>query len=376
MNKIYLDNAATTKLHPEVLDAMYKVMKDYYGNPSSVHFFGRKSKSLIELSRKTISSLLNVSPGEIFFTSGGTEADNACIVSCIKDFSITHAVTTKLEHHAVLHTLQNLEKIGIISLSYVDFNSDGEINVDDLNSILSKHPRSFVSIMHANNEIGTKISLKEIGDVCKNHNSIFHSDTVQTMAHYDFNLSETPVHFVTGSAHKFHGPKGVGFLYIDGEISINPFIFGGAQERNMRAGTENLYGIVGMSKAMEIAYRDLKKDKEFITGLKNHMINQLKNNIKGVCFNGSIDEDKSLYTVLNVSLPPTELADMLIYNLDLLGVSCSSGSACSSGSNTGSHVLQAIGCPNERAALRFSFSKYNNKKEIDLVVKELSKLFI
>ena len=207
MNKIYLDNAATTKLHPEVLDEMYKVMKDYYGNPSSVHFFGRKSKSLIESSRKTISSLLNVSPGEIFFTSGGTEADNACIVSCIKDFSITHAVTTKLEHHAVLHTLQNLEKIGIISLSYVDFNSDGEINVDDLNSILSDNPRSFVSIMHANNEIGTKISLKEIGDVCKNHNSIFHSDTVQTMAHYDFNLSETPVHFVTGSAHKFHGPK-------------------------------------------------------------------------------------------------------------------------------------------------------------------------
>ena len=376
MNKIYLDNAATTKLHPEVLDEMYKVMKDYYGNPSSVHFFGRKSKSLIESSRKTISSLLNVSPGEIFFTSGGTEADNACIVSCIKDFSITHAVTTKLEHHAVLHTLQNLEKIGIISLSYVDFNSDGEINVDDLNSILSDNPRSFVSIMHANNEIGTKISLKEIGDVCKNHNSIFHSDTVQTMAHYDFNLSETPVHFVTGSAHKFHGPKGVGFLYIDGEISINPFIFGGAQERNMRAGTENLYGIVGMSKAMEIAYRDLKKDKEFITSLKNHMIIQLKNNINGVCFNGSVDEDKSLYTVLNVSLPPTELADMLIYNLDLLGVSCSSGSACSSGSNTGSHVLQAIGCSNERPALRFSFSKYNNKKEIDLVVKELSKLFI
>ncbi|MAZ00783.1 MAG: cysteine desulfurase [Flavobacteriales bacterium] len=376
MNKIYLDNAATTKLHPEVLDEMYKVMKDYYGNPSSVHFFGRKSKSLIESSRKTISSLLNVSPGEIFFTSGGTEADNACIVSCIKDFSITHAVTTKLEHHAVLHTLQNLEKIGIISLSYVDFNSDGEINVDDLNSILSDNPRSFVSIMHANNEIGTKISLKEIGDVCKNHNSIFHSDTVQTMAHYDFNLSETPVHFVTGSAHKFHGPKGVGFLYIDGEISINPFIFGGAQERNMRAGTENLYGIVGMSKAMEIAYRDLKKDKEFITSLKNHMIIQLKNNINGVCFNGIVDEDKSLYTILNVSLPPTELADMLIYNLDLLGVSCSSGSACSSGSNTGSHVLQAIGCSNERAALRFSFSKYNNKKEIDLVVKELSKLFI
>ena len=376
MNKIYLDNAATTKLHPEVLDEMYKVMKNYYGNPSSVHFFGRKSKSLIESSRKTISSLLNVSPGEIFFTSGGTEADNACIVSCIKDFSITHAVTTKLEHHAVLHTLQNLEKIGIISLSYVDFNSDGEINVDDLNSILSDNPRSFVSIMHANNEIGTKISLKEIGDVCKNHNSIFHSDTVQTMAHYDFNLSETPVHFVTGSAHKFHGPKGVGFLYIDGEISINPFIFGGAQERNMRAGTENLYGIVGMSKAMEIAYRDLKKDKEFITSLKNHMIIQLKNNINGVCFNGIVDEDKSLYTILNVSLPPTELADMLIYNLDLLGVSCSSGSACSSGSNTGSHVLQAIGCSNERAALRFSFSKYNNKKEIDLVVKELSKLFI
>lgn len=374
--KAYLDNAATTPLAPEVLEAMLPVMREQYGNPSSIHSHGRVARSLIERSRKMVAELIHAAPSEIFFTSGGTEADNTAIQSSIDTFGLTHAITSPLEHHAVLHTLEHLSKSGKIKLIFVNITEDGTIDSKHLDELLSTNPRSLVSLMHGNNEIGNLLDLELAGDICEAHNAVFHSDTVQTMGHYRHDMQQLKPNFIVGAAHKFHGPKGVGFLYIRPGSKIQPFVHGGAQERNMRGGTENVYGIVGLAKALEIAYRDMDEKRNHIERLKKRMIDQLKENIEEISFNGlSADLDKSLYTVLSVSLPPSDISDMLLFNLDISGVSASGGSACASGSEIGSHVLGAINVDPDRANVRFSFGRYTTEEEVDFAVKALTNLY-
>lgn len=372
--KVYLDNAATTPLDPVVIQSMLSVMKDSFGNPSSIHSWGRETKSAIENSRKTVARLLNAAPSEIFFTSGGTEANNMAIFCTIRDIGIRHAITSRIEHHAVLHTLEELAKQGMIKLSFVDLDNKGNINLSHLEELLKSNDRTLVSLMHANNEVGNLLPMYEAGELCKKYDAIFHSDTVQTMAHYPFDLKKINVHFITCASHKFHGPKGAGFLYINSKIRISPLIYGGAQERNMRGGTENVYGIVGLTKALEIAYANLEEHTNHITGLKKYMADKLGSNIPDLKFNGDC-MDNGLYTVLNVSFPQNENSEMLLFNLDIAGIACSGGSACSSGTDTGSHVLKALYGNSERPSVRFSFSKYNTRQEIDFAVEKLKELF-
>lgn len=369
--RVYLDNAATTPLDPEVIEVMLSAMTNDFGNPSSIHAHGRQVKTLIEKARKTIAHLLHVAPSEIFFTSGGTEADNMAITRAIVDLGITHAVCSPIEHHAVLHTLEELTRTGSVQLDFLALDEYGHIKLDHLEDLLAKNPRTFVSIMHANNEIGNLTNLEKVSQICKQYDAVLHSDTVQTVGHYPIDLSSLSIDFITGAGHKFHGPKGVGFIYINSRNKIKPFIQGGAQERNMRGGTENVYGIVGIAKALEIAYRDMVDHHEYIQGLKTYMIEELQKNIPDVQFNGSIIPEESLYTVLNVSLPCVSMSDMLLFNLDISGISASGGSACSSGSAIGSHVLHALKNEDDRPSIRFSFSKNNTKEEIDYVITKL-----
>src|SRR5699024_811355 len=370
--QIYLDNAATTPMAPEVIEVMTEIMKDDYGNPSSIHSHGRQAKTLVEKARKTVAQLLGVSPAEIFFTSGGTEAGNMALRCSIADLGIKHVITTPIEHHAVLHTLEELHKKGDIKLILLSIDDKGDIDLQELRDLLAAHPETMVSIMHANNEIGNIYDIQQIAAICDEHKAFFHSDTVQTIGHLPLDLSNTTIDFITASAHKFHGPKGVGFLYINGKNKINPLIFGGAQERNMRGGTENIYGIVGLAKALELSIQNMQEHRDHVVKLKSHMIDALKEHIPGVSFNGrSAEIENSLYTVLNVSFPCTEMMDMLLFNLDIKGRSASGGSACSSGSNIGSHVLHAIKADSERPSIRFSFSKFNTIEDIDKTVEIL-----
>ncbi len=373
--KIYLDNAATTGIHPEVLQAMIPVLQNQFGNPSSIHSFGRETRALIETARKTVAKILNAAPAEFFFTSGGTEANNTAIRCGIKDLGITHAISTELEHHAVSHTLQELCANGTIKLSMVQIDSKGHVDLNHLEELLRDNPRSFVSLMHANNETGTLSPIDKIGELCRKCDAIFHCDTVQTIAHFHHDLSKLPVDFITCAAHKFHGPKGVGFLYINNRIKIKPFITGGAQERNMRGGTENVYGIVGLAKALEIAYRDMDADTKHIKYLKTYMHDRLVEEIPGVSFNGDVS-DGNLFTVLNVSFPPSDSSEMLLFNLDIAGIAASGGSACSSGSEIGSHVLRAMKSDPQRPAVRFSFCRFNTIQEIDYCITKLKECFL
>lgn len=374
--KVYFDNAATTRLDPEVLEVMLPVLTDQFGNPSSIHGFGRSSRSVIERARKTIAGLLHAAPAEIFFTSGGTEADNTAICSSVQTFGIKHVITSRIEHHAVLHTVEYLREIGQIQVSFVNLNADGEVDLNHLEELLSSHPNTLVSLMHGNNEIGNLLNLEVVGDLCEKYGAIFHTDTVQTMGHYKHDLQAIKANFVVGSAHKFHGPKGVGFLYVKPGTKILPFVHGGAQERNMRGGTENVYGIVGLAKALEIAYREMDAHKAHILKIKGRMITKLTESIEGIRFNGrSADLDNSLYTVLSVSLPPSEISDMLLFNMDIFGIAASGGSACSSGTDVGSHVLNELKVAPDRANIRFSFGKYNTEEEVDFVVEKLAGLY-
>ncbi|MBL7931783.1 MAG: cysteine desulfurase [Bacteroidia bacterium] len=373
--KVYLDNAATTRLDETVLKAMMPLLTDDFGNPSSIHAYGRKTRSSIEGARKTVAKLLNVTPAEIFFTSGGTEADNTAIVQCIETHGIKHVISSPIEHHAVEHTIKVLEKAGKVKASWVKVDQKGNVDLAHLEELLKNNSRSLVSLMHANNEIGTLLPLKKVGEICQKYNAIFHSDTVQTMGHYPMDLKDINVHFVTCAAHKFHGPKGVGFLYINHQTKITPFIHGGAQERNMRGGTENVAGIVGLAKALEICYNEMEEHQKHIMGLKDYMRTRLIKEIPGIEFNGETDHDKSLYTVLNCRFPAHPNAEMVLFNLDIMGVAASGGSACSSGSDQGSHVLKGLGIDMTRPSVRFSFCKYNTKEEIDFVVGKVTELF-
>jgi len=374
--RIFLDNAATTPIDPEVFETMLPYFKEHFGNPSSIHSHGRKAKAALEMARKTVAGLLKTSPGEIFFTSGGTEADNTAIVQSVETLGVKHIVTSKIEHHAVLHTVDYLEKQGKIKVSYLENDDKGNLNLDDLDDILKNHPNSLVSLMHGNNEIGNLLDVNRVAQISKKNGALFHSDTVQTMGHYAFDLQNTPFDFIVGAAHKFHGPKGVGFLYINANSKIQPLIHGGAQERNMRGGTENIYGIIGLAKALEIAYHGLDEHRNHIKNLKARLITQLSEKIPEVRFNGnSGDVENSLYTVLNVSFPPHPDNEMLLFNLDIEGISCSGGSACSSGTNLGSHVLNNLEIDSNRANVRFSFSRFTTEQEIEKTMEVLENIF-
>ena len=372
--KVYFDNAATTPLDKEVLKAMYEVMEGAYGNPSSIHSHGREVRTIVEKARKTVAGLLNASPSEIFFTSGGTEADNMAIRCGILDHGIKHAITSHIEHHAVLHTLESLEAAGQIQLSFVNVDAKGNVDLKHLEELLQSRERSFVSLMHANNELGTLSDISAIGELCEKYQALYHCDTVQTMGHFRHDLSRLKAHFVVCAAHKLHGPKGVGFLYINHQVKINPMIFGGSQERNMRGGTENVYGIVGLARALELAYEHMDEHQQYIQRLKSYMIQQLEEQVRGIAFNGVVDPYISLFTVLNVSFPEMEMAEMLLFSLDIAGISASGGSACSSGTNIGSHVLNAIKANPRRPAVRFSFSKYNTLEEIDYAIQKIKEI--
>lgn len=377
MKHVYLDNAATTPMDDRVIEAMLPFMRAHFGNPSSVHSHGREVRSAIEKARKKVAELLHASPSEIFFTSGGTEADNTALVCSVESHNITHAITSPLEHHAVLHTLEMLAKKDKIQLSLLDVNEKGEINLKQLESLLQSHPKSLVSLMQGNNEIGNLNDLEQIGTLARTYDAFFHSDTVQTMGHYAHDLSQLPVDALVAGAHKFHGPKGVGFLYVRKDKKIHPFIHGGAQERNMRGGTENVIGIIGLAKALEISLEELDAHRSHIEKIKGYFVEKLKQDIPGVAFNGcSADLDKSLYTVLNVSLPPSESnRGMLLFHLDLEGISASGGSACSSGATVGSHVLRALQHPADRDAVRFSFSRFTTQEEVDYTLGKLKALY-
>lgn len=374
MERIYFDNAATTTLDPQVLEAMMPYLTEKFGNPSSIYSYGRESRLAMENSRKSVAKILNAHPAEIFFTSGGTESSNTAITAAVRDLGCTHIITSPLEHHATMHTVEHLHKRGEASLSYVGLLPNGHIDIEDLEQKLAASAeKTFVTLMHANNEIGNILDIHAVGELCKLYGAIFHSDTVQTVGHFPFDLRNTPVHFITGAGHKFHGPKGVGLLYINENVRINPYIHGGSQERNMRAGTENVYGVVGFARALELATAGYEADSAYIKGLKVYMMEQLKKQLKGISFNGD-PLGRSLYTVLSVSFPKTEKSEMLLFNLDIHHICASGGSACTSGVEQGSHVIRAINNNPNQVTVRFSFCKHNTKEEIDAVVKQLKDL--
>lgn len=374
MKTIYFDNAATTRLDDEVLATMLPYMKGSYGNPSSIHALGRKNRAAIERARKSIARHLNASTAEIFFTSGGTESSNTALTGAVKNLGVKHIISSPLEHHCVLHTLNCLQKTFDTQIHFVELEEHGHINLTHLEHLLSSlQGKTLVSLMHANNEIGNLLAIEKVANLCQQYEALFHSDTVQTFGFYTIDLQATKMNFLTGAAHKFHGPKGVGFLYINGDNAIKPFMRGGAQERNMRAGTENVYGIIGMGKAADIAYENLAADSAYIKGLRNYFVNQLTELLPDVSFNGDCF-GRSNYKVVNVAFPLTYKADLLLLNLDIAGVCVSGGSACSSGANKGSHVLNALPEQKEATSIRFSFSKYNTKEEIDIVMEKLLKI--
>ena len=373
--RVYLDNAATTPIAPEVVDAMIPVLRDGFGNPSSTHFYGRQSKALIETSRRSVAKHLNCQPSEIIFTSGGTEADNMALHSCVHLLGVTRIITSRLEHHAVGHTAEALEKSENIQVDYVNVDNKGHIDLSHLEDLLKQDHKTLVSLMHANNEIATLLPLKTVSELCRRYQAYFHSDTVQTMGHYPFDLQELDVDFITCAAHKFHGPKGVGFLYINKKIKAEALIHGGAQERGLRGGTENVYGIVGLAKAMDLAYEDVTGHQQHVQELKSYMIDKLKSMFDDIAFHGETDPARSLYTVLNVCFPKTDKAGMLLFTLDLKGVAVSGGSACSSGATKGSHVLEGINADMTRPNVRFSFSRYTTKTEIDFALEQVKGVF-
>ena len=379
MSKVYLDNAATTKVRDEVINAITEVIKKDYGNPSSTHSYGRSSKSLVELARKEISEILNVKPSEIVFTSGGTEGDNMIIRNCVNNLGIQHIITTKIEHHAVTHTIDDLLNTNKIKVSFVKLSKSGEVDLEDLENILKKSDQKcLVSLMHINNEIGNITDIDAVSKICKKYNSLFHSDTVQSVGHYDLDFDKIKVDFFVASAHKFHGPKGIGFVFVRKNTNLGSYVTGGMQEKGLRAGTESVHNIIGMSEALKISAKNLKSEKKYISELKSYFISEIKNKIKDIKFNGLCEhENKSTYTLVNVLLPiKRETGGLFMFKLDMKGIACSKGSACQSGSDSGSHVLREIqnNEDNQRVSLRFSFSIYNKKEEVDYVISQIVSL--
>jgi cysteine desulfurase len=374
MNRIYLDNAATTSIDPEVVSAMMPYLTEKFGNPSSIYSYGRENRLAVETARKSIASILNAHPSEVFFTSGGTESNNTAICGAIRDLGCTRIISSSIEHHAVSHTVTHYHNQGLAKAEYVPVLSNGHLNLDALEQMLSQSDETtLVSLMHANNEIGVMLDIERVGALCKKYNAYFHSDTVQTVGHFPIDLKKIHVHFITAAAHKFHGPKGIGMLYINRDVQIKPYLIGGGQERNMRAGTENIYGIVGLAKALDLATIRYNDDRNSIFSVKQYMREKLTERISGVTFNGD-EGDSGLYTVLSVNFPTSEKTDMLLFNLDIHHICASSGSACSSGADAGSHVLNELPSAKGMQTIRFSFNRHNTFQEVDQVVDVLKEL--
>ena len=383
--RVYFDNAATTPIALEVVETMTQAMTTLYGNPSSIHADGRMVRTAIEDARKTIANHLHASIGEIFFTSGGTEANNMILKNAVRDLGITRIIASRIEHHCVLHTLESLEKHQNIQVSFVNIDKNGRIDLDNLTALLKKNnqdekilrggnDKTLVSLMHANNEVGTLIDLEKVSQICTEYDALFHSDTVQTMGYYPIDVSKIKIHFLTGAGHKFHGPKGTGFLYMNSDTTLKPFIDGGSQERNMRGGTENVYGIIGMAKALEMAYQNLEDRKSKIISIHNYLKNSLLENFEDIQFISLPISEGGHYKVLNVSFPSSMKSELLLFNLDISGISASGGSACSSGAEGGSHVLDALDIDPTRKCIRFSFSHYNTVEEVDYVIEKLKRM--
>lgn len=372
--KIYFDNAATTALSEEVLNEMLPYMREYYGNPSSIHAMGAKSRAAIEKSRKIVANSIKAATSEIFFTSGGTEANNTILKSAVDSLGVTHIITSSTEHHCILHTLDSLKEKGV-TVTYLSINQQGEIDYTELATILQTNTATtLVSLMHANNEIGTITNLEKVSNLCQQYGAFFHSDTVQTMGYYPIDTTQLKIDFLSGSAHKFHGPKGVGFMYINHRHKINPLLNGGAQERNMRAGTENLYGIVGLGKALALCIEKMEENRQYLSSLKNYMIEKIQQELPTATIIGLSNPLESHYKILTVAVPQNDKSDLIIFNLDIAGIAASGGSACSSGSQVGSHVIAALNLPEKLNAVRFSFSKYNTIAEIDYVIQHLKNI--
>ena len=371
--RVYLDNAATTPVDPEVFEEMKPWFTNSFGNPSSLHSFGREAKSAVELARKKIASLINVSPGEVYFTSGGTESINTTLSGAVHA-GYKKIITSPIEHHAVLKTLEHFELKKQANVQFVDLLADGSIDFDSLKTLLRENPRSLVSLMHANNEVGNMIDLEQTGELIQEYEGYFHSDTVQTMGHFRHDFSKLHIHAAVCSAHKIHGPKGIGFMYLNKNLKLESLIKGGSQERNMRAGTENVASIVGLAKAFELAHERMDHDRQYITSLKTRMIEGLKENVPGILFNGRGREEDSLYTVLSVGFPPEYGNEFVLFNLDMKGVAVSGGSACSSGASKRSHVLASLELPPRYAGVRFSFSRMNTIEEIDFALQAIKEI--
>lgn len=370
--KVYLDNAATTSIAKEVITEIEPYLSTYFGNPSSTHSFGRKTKNAIEISRKKIADYINAENSEIIFTSGGTEADNMAMRCAVLDLNVKRIITSKIEHHAVGHTAENLKDSHNIEVVYLKIDKYGNPSIDELKELLKKDVKTLVSLMHANNEIGTLLPIEEVSLLCNNYENVyFHSDTVQTMCHYLLDVKKLKIDFLVCSAHKFHGPKGIGFLYVNKNLHLNPIITGGAQERNHRGGTENLYGIIGLAKAMELAFANLENHQKHVRELKYYMKDELFEIDSRIIFHGETDPNKSLYTVLSVGFPKDICNSMLLFSLDIFGIAASGGSACSAGSNKGSHVLAELPDQDKFQTVRFSLCRYNTKREVDYTLDKI-----
>ncbi len=369
--EVYFDNAATTQIDIQVIDKMSEIMKNVFGNASAIHAQGRKAKAVVEMARKNIAKLINCESSEIIFTGSGTEADNMALRCAANDLGVKCIITSKIEHKAVLDTAIELDTNNIAKVHFVKLDNLGRTNLDDLEKLAGQNPGALISIMHANNEIGTLNNIQEISKIARANKCYFHTDTIQTLGHYTMDIKALDVDFVTCSAHKFHGPKGCGFLYKNKSLKIRPIVTGGGQESKMRAGTENVMGIAGLAKALEVSNSNIDVKIDTVTRIKQYFIKQLRKKIPGVDFNGDITPKGGLYTVLNVSLPPTDKASTLLFQLDINHISASGGSACNSGAISDSHVLQGINHPKDRSAIRFSFSKFSKKEEVDYAIAKL-----
>lgn len=374
--RVYFDNAATTPVLDEVVDVMAASLRETYGNPSSIHREGRTARAAVEQARKQVAKYLGASVGEIFFTSCGTESNNMVLKNAVRDLGVKRIISSPIEHHCVLHPLVRLEKEGVVEVVHVQLDQQGHVDVQHLESLLGEsNQKTLVSLMHANNEIGTMLDLQQIGELCQQHNAYFHSDTTQTVGYYPIDLSKLPVHFISGSSHKFHGPKGVGFVYISNDHQLQPLLDGGAQERNMRGGTESVHGIVGLAKALELAVEQMSERRQAISEVRDYLYEQLNAHFEGLEFNGD-PFGRGHYKILSVDFPPSPKTELILFNLDIAGISVSGGSACSSGIDTGSHVLAALKPDSKGQTVRFSFSHFNHKGEVDYVIAQLRAILL
>ena len=375
MRYVYADNSATTALSPKVLEKMMPYLTEVYGNPSSIYTIGAKAKAAVETARENIAKNLGAAnPNEIYFTSGGSESDNWAlkgVCHALKAKGKKHIITSKFEHHAILHTCEALEKEGF-EVTYLDVYENGIVHPEDVENAI-REDTAIVSIMYANNEIGTIQPISEIGAICRKHGVLFHTDAVQAAGYVKIDVQKENIDLLSMTAHKLHGPKGCGLLYIRKGVRIENLICGGAQERNKRAGTENVAGIVGLGKAIEIAYKNFDEYNSKLTNLRNYYISEINEKIPNTKLNGSIKY--RLPGNANISFKGVD-GESLLLNLDMEGICASSGSACSTGQNTPSHVLLAIGVPSSLAygALRVTLGEENSKEDIDYLVEKLTKI--